>query len=276
VERLNGIYIANYYKDIFSLRNSDLKSMVTFNNGGEWKPLIAPTVDSNGNVISCTGECNLHLYGDHKLTPNGNSDLGDFGPLHSKYNAIGMLVGTGNVGKYLNSDEVNTYFSHDGGQIWSEVRKGSHIYEFGDHGSIVVMAKNKQDTNRLLYTWNMGLSWKECRFTDNSQLQVIDIISEPFNTAQNFVIHGIKQQNGKEVGVLIHLDFNNLHQRPCNDTDYEQWSPSDMAGRNCFLGQKTIYTRRKRDAECFNPVTYEPEQKIGICECSQQDYEWYF
>lgn len=273
VENLKGIYIANYFKDIFAIRNGDTRSLITFNNGGEWTPLKAPQADSTGNPIDCVGECNLHLYGDHKLTANGNEDLGMYGPLHSKNNAIGLLMGTGNVGKYLDASVVNTYFSHNAGQTWAEVRKGSHIYEFGDHGGIIVMARNKEDTDRLLYSWNMGIAWKECRFTNNSRFQVLDIVSEPNNTAQTFVLHGTRKQNGRDIGVLVHLNFNGFHQRACNDTDYEQWSPFDMAGSNCFLGQKTIYTRRKRESECYNPVTYEPKKSNGVCECAQQDYE---
>ena len=51
----------------------------------------------------------------------------------------------GNVGEELErikNDRINTYFSRDGGLTWAEVHKGSHIYEFGDHGGLIVMAKN--------------------------------------------------------------------------------------------------------------------------------------
>lgn len=32
--------------------------------------------------------------------------------------------------------------SIDGGRSWDEVAKGSHIYEVGDHGGIIVMAND--------------------------------------------------------------------------------------------------------------------------------------
>ena len=35
--------------------------------------------------------------------------------------------------------QVNTYFSRDAGLTWFEIAKGSHIYEFGDHGALIVM-----------------------------------------------------------------------------------------------------------------------------------------
>ena len=81
----------------------------------------------------------------------------DFGSFYSPVNAIGILIGTGNVGNYLSNrkDEINTYLSRDAGLTWFEViyskniylfsfkvMKGSHIYEIGDHGGLIVMASD--------------------------------------------------------------------------------------------------------------------------------------
>jgi hypothetical protein len=33
--------------------------------------------------------------------------------------------------------------SRDGGLTWSEIRKGSHIYEISDHGGLILMASNQ-------------------------------------------------------------------------------------------------------------------------------------
>ena len=65
-----------------------------------------------------------------------------YGPFYTTENAIGLIIGTGNVGFHLANrpDEVNTYMSRDGGLNWYEIRKGSHIYEIGDHGGLLVMA----------------------------------------------------------------------------------------------------------------------------------------
>lgn len=50
-------------------------------------------------------------------------------------------MATGNVGYHLShqASEINTYISRDGGLNWFEVRAGSHIYEIGDHGALIVM-----------------------------------------------------------------------------------------------------------------------------------------
>lgn len=51
----------------------------------------------------------------------------------------------GNIGYQLETrlnDRVNTYLSRDGGLNWQEVKKGSYIYEIGDHGGLIVMARH--------------------------------------------------------------------------------------------------------------------------------------
>lgn len=52
-------------------------------------------------------------------------------------------MGVGNLGKNLsfNYDELNTYLSRDGGRTWFEVKKGAYIFEYGDHGSILILAE---------------------------------------------------------------------------------------------------------------------------------------
>lgn len=60
---------------------------------------------------------------------------------------------------------VNTYFSRDGGHEWFEVAKGSHIYEFGDHGGIIVMANDEAEVTEVQYSWNEGLTWESLHFT---------------------------------------------------------------------------------------------------------------
>lgn len=76
------------------------------------------------------------------------------------------MQATGNVGSELTFREglVNTYFSRDGGHEWFEVAKGSHIYEFGDHGGIIVMANDEAEVTEVMYSWNEGLTWEALKF----------------------------------------------------------------------------------------------------------------
>ena len=108
--------------------------MITFDKGGIWKPVDPPYYDSVGKRITCDDEidCSLHLH---------SVSYDKYGPFYSSESAVGLIIGTGNVGSYLSNraDEINTYLSRDGGLTWFEIRKGSHIYEIGDHGGLIVL-----------------------------------------------------------------------------------------------------------------------------------------
>lgn len=69
-------------------------------------------------------------------------------PIYSSENAIGIIIATGNTGLYLTTkdEEINTYLSRDGGHNWFEVLKGSHIYEIGDHGGLILFAQDDRPT----------------------------------------------------------------------------------------------------------------------------------
>ncbi len=49
----------------------------------------------------------------------------------------------GCIGQYIRyqDDEVNTYYTRDGGLSWTELAKGAHIFDISNRGSILVMAK---------------------------------------------------------------------------------------------------------------------------------------
>lgn len=92
-------------------------------------------------------------------------------------------MAVGNIGPSLNRyhpDKLNTYLSRDGGLTFEEVRKGSHIYEFGDHGGLIVMAPNLEATTDVYYTWNEGRTWIRQPIS-NVPLDVTNIIIEPLS-----------------------------------------------------------------------------------------------
>lgn len=129
--------------------------MISFDKGGFWTGLTPPEKDVDGKKIFCDEEdCGLHLHSISSLK---------FGPFYTTENSMGIILGTGNVGKYLShrEDEVNTYLSRDGGLTWFEIAKESHIYEIGDHGAIIVMAPDQRATRHVLYSWNEGLTWNK-------------------------------------------------------------------------------------------------------------------
>jgi len=133
---------------------------------------------------------------------------------------------------------------------WDEVRKGSHIYEIGDHGGLIVMAPNLNGTKEVYYTWNEGKTW-HAQSISNVPLDVTNIIIEPLSVSQEFVVYGqvYDPENPNPTGVIVTIDFKDLHEPQCKgvdnpgdkDSDYELWTPFDgRHGANnnkCFLGQ---------------------------------------
>ncbi len=115
----------------------NVKTYITHNKGAKWELLRAPSVTSKGAPIDCHTEddCSLHL--------EIYSHQGQLAPVYSTENAVGLVIGTGNLGRKLtgNGEPKNLYISRDGGLTWRSVKPGTYIYEIGDHGSIIVIAR---------------------------------------------------------------------------------------------------------------------------------------
>lgn len=60
-----------------------------------------------------------------------------------------------------------------------QIRKGSHIYEIGDRGGLIVMARDDMPTNKAIYSWDEGLTWSEIKLSEEPFL-VQNIITEPY------------------------------------------------------------------------------------------------
>ena len=304
IEGLEGIYLANFVDmvgggdaddttddDTMSQEGSvkkktagkkpppKVRTVITFDKGGVWSYLHAPRVDANGKKVDCqSADCSLHLHG---VTDQ-------WGPFYSTATSIGLIMATGNIGTSLsdNGDEINTYFSRDAGLTWDEVAKGSHIYEFGDHGGLIVMANDVKATDTVFYSWNEGLSWTPFVFTQKP-VEIDNIIIEPSATSQKFMIYGSRtsetDKNSEPVGVVYFLDFGELHTTQCKgveapgspESDYEKWSPSDgrLGDSKCMLGHQVTYTRRKRDQQCYNGEALQRSTFVKNCACAESDFE---
>eukprot|EP01089_Gocevia_fonbrunei_P012250 TRINITY_DN2840_c0_g1_i2.p1 TRINITY_DN2840_c0_g1~~TRINITY_DN2840_c0_g1_i2.p1 ORF type:complete len:840 (+),score=224.56 TRINITY_DN2840_c0_g1_i2:59-2521(+) len=269
IRGLHGIYIANELLiDPDSNLNDDThgRTVISLSKGAEWQKLAAPKTDPFGNNLNCAlPNCSLHLFG---------ATQSEFGQFYSSHNAPGLIIATGSIGPYLLNirDEVNTYFSRDAGLTWFEIAKGDYVYEFGDHGGLIILANNNEDTKEIKYSFNEGLDWITCEFTDQN-VDITNILTDPVSTAKNFLIQGKRIVNNNVQSLLIHVDFESYLTRECVDSDYELWSPSDARGGGCLLGQKYVYERRKRDSACFNPRDLDRQISVSSCNCSAADYE---
>eukprot|EP00811_Abedinium_folium_P004162 NODE_1382_length_2498_cov_7.150148.p1 GENE.NODE_1382_length_2498_cov_7.150148~~NODE_1382_length_2498_cov_7.150148.p1 ORF type:complete len:770 (+),score=159.38 NODE_1382_length_2498_cov_7.150148:291-2312(+) len=253
-----------------------IRTVITFNKGGAWSYLKPPKVDSAGKRYPCDSgpleQCSLHLH--------GTSSWDYYAPFYSLESAIGIIMGTGNVGPSLRfePDEAATFLSRDGGLTWFEVHTSAFIYEYGDHGGLVLMADDLQKTNEVVFSWNEGTSWYDFSVT-STPFEVDNILTEPNVTSTNFVMFGTREEGA---GVLYHLKFDPLRFPPCAGvwaadaatSDYETWTPSDGVNTDkCLLGQTITYTRRKRTSQCWNGEAFERPTFQKQCACTQEDFE---
>lgn len=252
-----------------------IRSVVSFDKGAAWNFLKPPRVDSVGKPYPCSGrsaeECSLHLH--------SQTSWDFYAPFYSIETAVGLIMGTGNVGNTLRfePEETNTFLSRDGGLTWAEAHKGAFIYEFGDHGGLIVMADDLKKTTEVVFTWNEGQSWYDFRVS-KTPFEVDNIITEPNVTATTFVMFGTREEGE---GVIYYMKFDSLQFPACRgvwaadsvSSDYESWTPSDgVSTENCILGNQVTYTRRKRTSQCWNGEKFERPVSNKKCACTQVNF----
>ncbi len=244
------------------------KTLITHNKGGDWKRLTAPQLDSNGNAYDCKDYCYLHLY-------SYSSEIPQF---YAVDNAPGLIIGNGMVGRYIDYEyhNVGLFLSRDGGITWYEIKKGVYIYEIGDHGGLLVIAKYELPTKTVYYSYDEGLSWEELEISDYN-ISIKNILIEPAQSSQHFLVYGIRKTgDGESKGIVINLDFSTLKMPICTKSDYEIWTPRSITAKNqneCLLGRKVSYMRRKRDSKCLNGEGFERKITVEICSCTEDDYQ---
>jgi len=157
-----------------------IRTYITHNKGSTWELIRAPESDLRGKPNSCFIEdgCSLHL---HMYSNNGHS----FAPPYSQESAIGIVMAVGNIGKKLDFGKgarKGTFLSRDGGVSWTEIAKIPLIYEFGDHGGLLVAAPNLKSTTQIRYSWNEGKTWTKLKISEEPII-VDNIIIEPKSTS---------------------------------------------------------------------------------------------
>ena len=169
-------------------------------------------------------------------------------------------MAVGNVGTQLAPyRDSDTFLSRDAGFTWQEVHKDAHLWEFGDSGSILVMANDEEPTNHILFSTDEGLNWHEYEFSP-SKIRVNAIVTIPSDTSRKFILFGNYPRS--DVPVAVHLDFSALTGRKCGfflsfdlwivdalrlgdidaenpgKDDFELWSPSEDRPEQCLFGRQ--------------------------------------
>lgn len=194
-------------------------------SGGRWRALPPPPKDSLGNAYQCGNTvselehrahgsnlrllalqaCSLHLHGyTERVDPRAT---------YSSPTAVGLMMAVGNVGvtlaPYADSD---TFLTRDGGFTWQEVHKDAHLWEFGDQGTILVLANDEVPTDRVSYSLDQGLTWADYVFGD--PIRIRSIVTVPQDTSRKFILFGYAPRR-QEVSIAVHLDFSKVTNTKC-------------------------------------------------------------
>ncbi|ORY88169.1 putative signal sequence binding protein [Leucosporidium creatinivorum] len=275
---LDGIAVMNIVSNPEEAALSGVKKLqtrITHNDGGRWKPMTPPTKDALGRAYDCTSaNCALHIH--------GYTERKDPRATYSSPSATGLMLAVGNVGEslvpYTDSD---TFLTRDGGFTWQEVHKDAHMWEYGDQGSILILANDEEVTDHVSYTLNEGLTWQD--YTFGERIRVRSIITVPMDTSRKFILFGVYPDKPDST-VAVHLDFSSVTNVKCNldlanpnNDDFELWSPSEEREEQCLFGVQALYHRRIRDRNCYIGERLPQPHKIEKnCPCTEEDFECEF
>ncbi|KKK22888.1 hypothetical protein P175DRAFT_0448026 [Aspergillus ochraceoroseus IBT 24754] len=280
---LEGVIVTNIVSNVEELpsgADKKIRTMITHNDGAQWSLLPPPAKDAEGKSFDCstpngkgTDQCALHLH--------GYTERRDERDTFSSGSAIGLMMGLGNVGPHLTrEDAADIFMTRDGGITWISVKKGRWVYEYGDAGSIIVIAPESKPTKSLYYTTDEGDSWQEYEFSE-VELEVLDISTVQSDTSKNFLLWCRKPGSEKEL-TTVNVDFSGLYATSCEfesdgrvGKDYELWEPKHpFQDDNCLFGHVEQYRRKKPTSKCWNNWRGPRLHSIGSnCTCSRQDYE---
>ncbi len=263
LENVDGVMLANV-----EASKDKLQSRISFDDGSRWSRIKVDRFDGQTCNVDDLEKCSLHLH--------SVSHLHNLGKVFSS-TAPGLVMGVGSVGTYRKSyEECDTWLSVDAGKTWKMVSQDAHKYEFGDQGSILVMAPDEESTDHVKYSWDFGKTWQKLSLGVTTRVKFLTTV--PDNTSQKFLLVGLQaRQHGnnqhQERVVSIFLDFATQGKRQCGKADFEKWYATTQADK-CLMGHKQWYMRRKATADCY--VGHKFDDPVGHedpCECTDHDFE---
>ncbi|XP_069759425.1 sortilin-like [Narcine bancroftii] len=269
VTSLRGVYITNVFDEDYNIR-----SVITFDNGGEWKSLKKPSNSQCDSTAKDPQMCNLHIHAAYSISQTLDVPL----PPLTAPNAVGLILAHGSVGDAISTLIPDVYVSDDGGYTWLKALTGPHHYAILDSGGLIVAVESHPDRpiDIIKYSTDEGQCWKHYNFT-NETFMFVGLVSEPGTKSMNISLWGYKQKNIYETTWLsITIDFEELLTRDCQDKDYVRWlAHSTEVGTKtdgCILGYKETFQRLAKASVCRNGRDYIISKEQNFCPCSLDDY----
>lgn len=191
-----------------------------------------------------------------------------------------MVIGVGNVGNSLGEYmDGNTFLTRDGGHSWKEILHGPHQYDFGDHGSIILLVKDdERPTDHVIYSLDHGNTFKQFEFS-KEEVIVKDIVTKSNGVGKSFLLFAVSRASTKQM--IFQIDFEGLDFPKCrldlNDEkndDFERWDLADLRGEKCMFGRKVEYFRRIEERMCWvGELQANPRKIEDKCQCTANDFE---
>ncbi|XP_072528644.1 sortilin isoform X2 [Salminus brasiliensis] len=266
VTSLRGVYLTNVLEE-----DGRITTVITFNKGGEWRPLRKPENVECGKDVK---RCNLHIHGEH----SHYIGISPMVPLTDSA-AVGLIIAHGNVGDSISASKPDVYVSSDGGYNWICTLRGPHYYSILDSGGLLVAVETHKDrpVNVIKFSTDEGQCWKTYNFT-TQPFFIAGLASEPGSKTMNISVFGYRPDDDDQpMWVAVTIDFEQLLTRECGDEDYVEWLAHSDNGETsetvgCVLGYKETFRKLKMMSVCRNGRGYVVSRQHTPCPCTREDY----
>nr|XP_033774043.1 sortilin [Geotrypetes seraphini] len=267
VGSLRGVYMTSVLSE-----DNSIQSVISFDQGAEWKPLKKPENSKCDSTAQDKEECSLHIHAWYSLSQNPNVPML---PL-SEPSAVGIIIAHGSVGDAISVMTPDVYISDDGGYTWIRTLEGPHHYAILDSGGLIVAVEQSYNpVNVIKFSTDEGQCWYTYNFT-KEPLIFTGLATEPGARSMNVSIWGFQQFIISKSWVSYTMNFKDLLTRPCESNDYIMWlahssdpnNPSD----GCILGYKEKYLRLRKSSVCQNGQGYRVTKLPTVCTCTLEDF----
>lgn len=268
VTSLRGVYITSVLSE-----DGSVKSVITYDRGGEWSPLRKPENSECDATAKNKEECSLHIHAAYSISQKVNVPL----PPLSEPSAVGLVIAHGSVGDAVSLLNPDVYVSDDGGYSWLRALKGPHHYAVLDSGGLIVAVEHTQyhSINTVKFSTDEGQCWYSYNFTDDP-IYFTGLASEPGAKSISVSIWGYRETLFSQYWASFTVDFKELLTRNCEDADYTKWLAHSRNSGNstdgCVLGYKEQFLRLRKSSLCRNGHDYIVTKQPVPCPCTLEDF----
>ncbi|XP_051532314.1 sortilin isoform X3 [Myxocyprinus asiaticus] len=254
--------------------DGSVQTVISFNQGGEWRPLQKPWNGVCDTTTEHPDKCSLHIHASYSISMKLNVPMQ---PL-TEPNAVGLILAHGSVGGAVSVLSPDVYVSDDGGYTWFQALKGPHHYAILDSGGLLVAVEHNPShpISQIKFSTDEGQCWHVFNFTDDP-IHFTGLASEPGARSMNVSLWGYRETVLNQYWVSVTIDFRQLLSRDCRESDYVQWlaHSSDISDPTdgCMLGYKERFLRLRKDSVCWNGRDYTVTKDPTTCPCTLADFQ---